>query len=207
MRLVIVLMIPATVGLFLLADPIVRLLFERGEFVPYDTYWTANALQVYLVGMTFAAIDQVLIMAFYARQDTWTPAVVGMVAVGIYLVVALPLVQPLQMQALVLANSVQHFSHAIIMLWLLQRRLGNVLEHTGGTVGKVLLASAGMAVAVWLLGPVAGYLASGIASDFLAVAVPSIGGVIVFGGLAVLLRVQEATMIMNLITRRFRRPL
>lgn len=204
LRLVVVLMVPATVGLFILAQPIVRLLFERGEFLPYDTYWTANALQVYLIGMTFAAIDQVLIIAFYSRQNTWVPAVVGMVAVGVYLMVALPLVQLLQMQGLVFANSVQHFAHALIMLILIQRWLGNVVEGMGGTLGRILLASAGMGLVVTVLAPLTSQLTPGLAGTLLAVVVPAAIGALVYGVLVIVLRVEEAAMIGNLVLRRLR---
>lgn len=204
MRLVLVLMIPATVGLFLLAHPIVRLLFERGEFVPYDTFWTGNALQLYLIGMTFAAIDQVLIIAFYSRQDTWTPAIVGMVAVGVYLVVALPLVEPLQMQGLVLANSVQHFSHALIMLVLIQRGLGDVIRGIPATVARIGVATAGMAAVLFLIIPFTQQLASGVVGSLLAVVIPAAVGGLVYGGLVLLLRVPEATLLGNLLLRRLR---
>jgi putative peptidoglycan lipid II flippase len=204
MRLVLVLMIPATVGLFILAQPIVRLLFERGAFVSYDTFWTASALQVYLLGMTFAAIDQVLIIAFYSRQDTWTPAIVGMVAVGIYLAVALPLIEPLQMQGLVLANSLQHFSHALIMLFLIQWRLGDVISGIPSTVARIVLASVGMAGVILLLLPFTQNLMPGLIGTLLAVAIPAGLGAVVYGGLVLLLRVPEATLLGDLVLRRLR---
>jgi putative peptidoglycan lipid II flippase len=128
LRLILLLIIPAAVGLFLLADPVVRLLFQHGDFSPFDTIQTARALRVYLIGLTFAAIDQPLIFAFYAQQDTLTPAVVGVVGVGIYLAVALSLLQPLGMIGLVLANSMQWIGHTLIMMWLLQRRIGGFAE-------------------------------------------------------------------------------
>ena len=74
LKLVLMLMIPATVGLFVLAHPIVALVFQHGEFTPQDTVATAQLLRLYLFGLTFAAIDQPLIFAFYARKDTLTPA-------------------------------------------------------------------------------------------------------------------------------------
>ena len=75
-----ILIIPATVGLFVLAHPIVALVFEHGVFTSGDTAATAQVLRFYLFGLTFAAIDQPLIFAFYARKDTLTPALVGLVA-------------------------------------------------------------------------------------------------------------------------------
>lgn len=149
LRLVLLLIIPATVGLLLLAEPLVRLLFQHGDFAPSDTVQTARALQVYLIGLTFAAIDQPLISAFYAQQDTLTPAIVGVVGVGIYLAVGLPLLRPLGMIGLVLANSMQWAGHALIMLWLLWRRLGGLKgQGVWRAAAQACLAAFVMAVAV-----------------------------------------------------------
>ena len=149
LRLVLLLIIPATVGLSLLAEPVVRLLFQHGDFTPSDTIQTARALRVYLIGLTFAAVDQPLIFAFYARQDTLTPAIVGVLGVGIYLAVALPLLRPLGMIGLVLANSMQWAGHALMMLWLLRRPIGGLVNQRVWTTGaQSLLAALLMAVAV-----------------------------------------------------------
>ena len=77
LRLVLTLTIPATVGLWVLAAPIVALVFEHGDFNPADTLATAEALRYALLGLLFTAVDQPLIFAFYARKDTLTPALVG----------------------------------------------------------------------------------------------------------------------------------
>lgn len=142
LRTVVLLIVPATVGLLVLATPIIALLFEHGAFQPYDTVRTAQALRVYLIGLPFAAIDQLLIFAFYARKDTKTPVVIGVVGVLIYLGVALLLMAPLGMLGLVLANSVQLGSHALLMLLVTQRHF-NGLQGQGlpKTVLKVLFAS------------------------------------------------------------------
>jgi len=151
LRLVLVLIIPATVALFVLAQPIVALIFEHGKFEPFDTRQTMLALRLYLLGLTFAAIDQPLIFAYYARQNTLTPALVGLLGVGFYLTAALlpTLVRPMQMSDLVLANSVQWLGHALVMLWLVNRLAtlrGRGLEPT---ILKAGVASAVMGLILW----------------------------------------------------------
>jgi putative peptidoglycan lipid II flippase len=144
--MVLVLIVPAAVGLFVMAEPLISLLFQHGKFTATDTYWTAMALRYYLLGLTFAAIDWPLNYAFYARQDTLTPALVGVLSVGVYLAVALPLVGPMGMLGLVLADSVKHFGHAVVMLFLTRRRIGGLKDlELGQTAIKSLLASAVMA--------------------------------------------------------------
>ncbi len=206
-RMVIVLIVPAAVGLFVLATPIVALLFEHGEFTPVDTLWTARALRLYLIGLVFAAVDQVLVFGYYARQNTMVPAAVGAVAVGIYLAVALPLVRVLGMLALVLANSVQWVGHALIMLWLTRRAVGaQVLAGLVPMAGRTAVASLLMGVAVaatlvWLEGMVV----AGLVGRLVAVAVPALVGVGVYALLAALLGLEEARAVAHLLAGRLRR--
>jgi putative peptidoglycan lipid II flippase len=131
LRLVLVLIIPSTIGLYVLGFNIVGLLYEHGAFTPADTQAVTLMLWLYLFGLIFAGIDQPLVFAFYARKDTLTPAVVGLICnVGIYLAVALipPALygRPLQVTDLAIANSAQWMSHALIMLFLTRLRLGGL---------------------------------------------------------------------------------
>ena len=156
LRLVLVLIVPATLALLALAQPIISLLFEHGRFTAYDTYWTTWALRLYLLGLVFASIDWPLNFAFYARQNTLTPALVGMFSVGVYLVVALSLVGSLGMRGLVLADSAKHISHAVTMLILASRTIGGLgALGLSRTFMKTLLAGGVMAalmaaVVVWI---------------------------------------------------------
>jgi putative peptidoglycan lipid II flippase len=199
LRLVLVLIIPATVALFVLAEPVVGLLFERGEFRAFDTQQTALALRYYLLGLTFAAIDQPLIFTYYARQNTLTPAVVGLLGVGFYLVAALlpVLFRPLQMTDLVLANSVQLTGHALVMLWLVHR-LGSLRGHRLGiTTLKALLSATVMGLGLWwalLLGqqwaPGGGFASQ---AAYFALLIGWGGGI--YFGMAVLLRMPEVALL------------
>ena len=110
-----------TVALLVLHQPVVRLLFERGAFTADSTDITALALLFYAPQLPFVAIDQVLIAAFYALQNTRTPVLVGVFTAGLYVVVALALVDEWGMPALVFANTVQNSVHGIILAVLLWR--------------------------------------------------------------------------------------
>ena len=194
LRLVLLLIIPATTGLLILAEPVVRLLFQRGDFTPFDTTQTARALQMYALGLTFAAVDQPLIFAFYAQQDTVTPAIVGVLAVGIYLAVALPLLGSMGMIGLVLANSVQWIGHALMMLWLLQRRLGRMASQgVWATGSQALLAALLMSVpatgARWQLEALGGKAT--LAGQLLMVVIPGGLGALFYVGALAAMGVEE----------------
>lgn len=206
LRMVLVLMLPAAVGLFVLAEPIVRLLFQHGDFSAFDTIQTAAALRIYLLGMVAAAIDQPLIFAFYARQDTWTPAMVGVGGVGIYLLVALLLIGPAGYLGLVLASSMQLTGHALIMLWLLHRRLRGL--QAGGlheAAIKSLIAALLMGLATWAaviaLRPLTGDVDT-LANEIVMVAGPALVGLLTYVALVVAFRLEEATEALGLILRR-----
>ena len=132
LRMVLLLITPAAVGLWVLGTPIVQLIFQRGAFLPSDTTAVVLALNLYLLGLIPASLDWLLNYTFYARNDTLTPAIVGVVSVGIYLVFALLLVKPFGYLGLVFADSMKHTGHFILMWLLLRRRLGDLRDLQGG---------------------------------------------------------------------------
>jgi putative peptidoglycan lipid II flippase len=208
LKMVLVLILPAVVGLFILAEPIVALVFEHGDFTSFDTEQVALALRIYLLGTTFAAIDLPLVYAFYARKNTLTPALVGVLGVGLYLVAALlpALVRSLRMTDLVLANSVQLTGHALVMLWLIHHRVGSLRGR--GLVRTTLKALAAslmtgvvvFATAQWLLTrypPGQSFL-----DEVIVVGAVALVGLAVYGALVTLLRIEEVGVLLALLRRR-----
>lgn len=201
-RLILFLMIPALVGLVLLREPLVRLVFERGQFSELDTARTALVFLAYAPQLPFTALDQLLIVAFYARKDTRTPVLVGAVTVGMYLATALALISPLGAAGLALANAVQNSAHGIILFGLLQRALGQLVNgELIGFLARVVLASAGLAllligVLTWMPA-LHGSLAQGAALG-LAIVLAAL----VYLVLASALRLSEARLLLGLAWRR-----
>ena len=152
LRLVLALVIPATIGLYVLAHPTIALLFGHGDFAPEDTVATAVALQYSLLGLLAAAIDQPLIFAFYARKDTLSPALVGVGTTILYVMSATIAVGlgPLTLPVLVLLNALKLAAHALTMIVLARVRLGGLGGHGLWSVAfKATLASLVMALATW----------------------------------------------------------
>ncbi|MCR4408426.1 MAG: murein biosynthesis integral membrane protein MurJ [Anaerolineae bacterium] len=207
LRLVLALIVPATIGLFVLAHPVIALLFQRGEFDARDTMMTALALRYYLLGLTFAAVDQPLVFAFYARKDTLTPALVGLLGVGFYLVVALALIRPLGMVGLILANGAQLSGHAVVMLILFWRRVGSLRgQGLGVTLLKTGVASAVMAGATLLILQGLSNVTNSqtLLGRLILVGGAGSAGVAVYLGLCALLRLREMGLLFNVVIRRLR---
>lgn len=203
LKSVLLLVLPATALLATLARPTVTLLFEHGAFSPADTRITTLALLLYLPSLTAAAVDQTLIVAFYAKRRTLLPNLVQGAAVGCYLLVALALVDPLGMYGLILGNVAQWVAHALLMLFLTQRLLGALRgQRLGEAFWKGLLASSlaalAVALAVWPLAT----LATGKLGALLQLGVGGTVGMLVYGLACMLLRVELWGTLVALLRRK-----
>lgn len=209
LRLVLVLIIPATVALIVLGREGIRVFLERGAFTPYDTYQVTWALLFYLPGLPFAAIDQPLVFAFYARNDTVTPVLIGVAGVGAYLLVGplLAFAFGLGFIGLVIANAVQLTTHCVLMWVMLQRKFGSM----AGLGMLVTAAKSTLATCAMGLGMIAVLVgartvwpapaSAGRAALLLATAL--VGVAIYIGGLAVL-RVDELAGLLSFARGRLR---
>ena len=218
LRMVLVLIAPVLVALWLLAEPTVRLLFERGPFSAADTVQVAMALRIYLFGALFAAIDFPLIYAFYARNNTLLPALVGVLSVLAYGVVALRFVEGLGFLGLVWADTAKQAAHALVMLALLawtvgthrrqrhtntaQQGLQSRLNWMLGPTGRTLLSVGGAATAMALV--IAELLARlnpagppTLMTDLVQLGVAGGGGALVYAGGLLLVGQPEARRLLN----------
>jgi len=160
--------IPAAVGLLALGYPIVRLLFQRGEFSPSDAVATTHALAGYAVGLPAFSATRIAAQTFYALGDTRTPVRAGFASVVANVGLAFALMWPLQHAGLALASSLSAYLNVILLYWLLRKRLGRIggramagsLLRTGGASAVLLLWCAwagarlggGFAGAAWTVG-------------------------------------------------------
>lgn len=208
LRLAMTLIIPAAVGLFVLATPIVVLLFQHGAFTAADTDVTVQALRLYLIGLPFAAIDLLLVYAFYARKDTLTPALVGVVSLLVYMATALLLLDTLGLFSLMVADSVKHIVHALLSAVLLWRRLDGLTgQRLVGSFLRTSLAAGGMGLAGWLALPALMSLIGthGLLREMLLVLASGGLCALVFAALAALLRIEELRWLLGLLRRRLGR--
>jgi putative peptidoglycan lipid II flippase len=204
-RLSLVIMIPATFGVLVLGRQIVTLLFQHGQFTSLDTSHTTTALLGYAPQLMFVGIDQLLIFAFYARHNTITPMLAGVFGVVVYVVAAFIMLQPLQILGLALANTIQIGLHALLLLILLLGAIGtfpgrNLLT----TTVKVVVASAVMAAIVLAINQLIPASSFGHLNHLIAVIVPVAVATAAYGALLVLFRVEEVSLLRDVVIARFR---
>jgi putative peptidoglycan lipid II flippase len=204
LRGVLLLAVPASLGLILLRKPLVALVYQHGEFTAESTDMVAWALLFYAFGLVGFSIVEIVSRAFYALHDTKTPVAVGVAAMSLNLVFSLLFSDLFQRLGwaphggLALANSLATYLEAFALLFLMRRRLG-------GLEGRRILAGFGQAaLAALAMGAVvvAWLLLAGNGSF----AVSALGGVVAGGAIyglgLLLLRVTEARQVIGLVQRR-----
>lgn len=186
LKMVFFILIPSSVGLMILAVPITKVLFERGEFGAYSTSITSNALFFYTFGLVACGGLKVLANAFYSLGDTKTPVKVALYAAAINLLLNLLLMWPLKIGGLTLANSIAVTFNFVLLYVLLFKKIGDF--GTGQIIDSFLRVSAAsliMAAAIKALVILTG--GGGALSLFVVIA----GGMASFLAASLLLRVKE----------------
>ena len=122
MRMVILVGVPAALALFVLAEPIITVLFHRGEFDAHSVVMSAQSLRAYSLGLLAFMLIKVLAPGYFARQDTKTPVKIGIKAMAANMVLNLLLIWPLAHVGLALATSISAFMNAAWLLLGLHRQ-------------------------------------------------------------------------------------
>jgi putative peptidoglycan lipid II flippase len=204
LRGILLMAVPASVGLIVLREPLITFLYQRGKFDERDVQLTAWALLWYAVGLIGHSIMEVLTRAFYAQQDTRTPVLIGVIAMGLNVLFSI-LFSRLFAQigwfplgGLALANSLATALEAIALFLFMRKRLN-------GIEGKSIAAGA-WRIALSALGMAIGLLFWIQATGNLTRPLVTLGGV-VLGGIVYLmgvwmLRVPEMRMMSDAIVKR-----
>jgi putative peptidoglycan lipid II flippase len=121
-EIALLLCLPCTVAIVMLAHPIIYFLFERGAFSSLDTKHTANALQALSLGLPAYILIKIFTTCFFATQDTKTPVKVAVRCLAINLVVNLILIWPLKQVGIALATSISASVNALILYQILRKR-------------------------------------------------------------------------------------
>jgi putative peptidoglycan lipid II flippase len=150
LRMMLMLNVPATLGLMVLAQPIVALLLEHGRFNPSDTTATAAALTFYAPGLLGYSAVKIASPTFYSLRDSRTPVVVSVLSVLANLAINLSLVRVMGFRGLALGTALAAMFNAVALIWLLERRLDGLEGRRIATaLLKILVASTVMSVVAW----------------------------------------------------------
>ena len=150
LRLMLMLNVPATVGLIALSTPIVALIFEHGRFTPADTAATAAALACYAPGLVGYSAVKIAVPSFYSIRESRTPVLVSTATVLLNVALNLTLVRVMGFKGLALGTAISAIFNAAVLLWVLRSRLGGLDERrVAVSFAKISLASLVMGMAAW----------------------------------------------------------
>ncbi len=191
-RLILVINVPAAVGLMVLATPIVRLLFQRGAFRPEDTALMQPVLIVFALGLPFFSFVNIVLRAFYAQKDTRTPVHAAVISFIVNLALSFALMRPFGTVGLAIASNIA----VVVQAWYLQHRLARTRD--GLEFAPIRADLAKVIVAATVMGGVVaagGWAAARLLpvsklNDALLIAALIAVGVAVYGALIWTLRVE-----------------
>ena len=144
--------LPSAIGLFILAEPIIHILFERGAFVAEDTLYTAKVLSYFALGLPAYIIIKVLVSCFFAREDTKTPLYISIVSVITNVVLSLLLIGSMREMGIALATAISAWINALLLYVFLYTR--NLIQFDDILVKnsfKIFINSTILFVAIYVL--------------------------------------------------------
>jgi putative peptidoglycan lipid II flippase len=207
LSLMLMLNVPATVGLLVLATPIVRVIFERAAFTAADTAATAAAVRFYALGLAGYSIVRIVSPVFYALGQNRTPVMVSMATVLANALLNIWLVRVMGYEGLALGTSIAALFNATLLMVFLRRRLAGIEERrVAGSLVRIVIASvimgaaavgADAAMGVWLPG-------SGLLAQIIRLSTTIAAAIGVLAASAYVLRIREFRQGVALVTRRFR---
>jgi len=209
LRTVIFISIPSTVGLIVLGQQIIKILFQHGRFTPSDTMVTTEALVFYSLGIVAYGAYEIIGRAFYATQDTITPLKIGLTALAAGTLLNFTLGPIYGIRGLALAYSLAGFINIFLLIYFLQRKIK--IQFTNKnlfiTLSKSCISALFMAFLLIMISNNLSFpsiwprlLREGLELTLLITA-----GVASYGFLAWILKMEELRTIINIISRRLHR--
>lgn len=147
--------LPATIGLMVLARPIVAVIFEHGRFTASDTSNTAAALQLYAIGLLGYSVVRIISPTFYALGRSRIPVIISAGSVFVNIVLNITLVKVLGFRGLALGTSITAILNASVQLFILRKEIHGIEgSRIAASFARVMVASAAMGGVTWLVSTV-----------------------------------------------------
>lgn len=197
--------IPAAAGLYILSEPIIRLIFERGAFLPADTIATAQALSLYSIGLFAYSSNKVLVPVFYAIEKTRFPVIASFLSILTNIVFIYFTIASFQHLAIAFSMSVTMIINFIFLMIILYREInGYSLRYLSVAFIKIIAATLVMALFLFYAkSSASAYLGGNLIHNFTALFIIIAAAVILYAAVIHLLRLDEFTHVVNKLARKF----
>ena len=201
LKLVFFVSIPAMVGLIVLRQPVVALLFERGAFGSEATLLTANAVLYYSIGLWAVSGVRIVVFTFYALEDTKTPVYTAVISIIANILLGVILMGPMGHAGLALALSLASMLNFGLLMRALNTKLGPLkLSGIAESVCKNVICSVIMGIAVWT---VALHIIPTGTESLLGLLTGLVGsiltGLVIYGIFSMIFKTPEIEKVLNLL--------
>ena len=202
LKAMIFLLIPMTVGLMALAEPVVTLIYKRGDFGLLATELTSEALFFFALGMVGYGVQNILSRAFYANQDGKTPFYSGLVSIIINALLCWLLLKPMGIGGLALAAAVSSTAAAAVLMVPAVKQYPDILDRSLiGQILKMILAAAGMLVLVLGCRMAVPKIMGGLIGLLVQICVCGGVGVVSYMVFAKILRIEESDFVFDMVKK------
>jgi putative peptidoglycan lipid II flippase len=202
MRQINLLLIPAAAFMIVLPNPIVRLLFQRGEFTSHSTHIVAVALFWFAFSLPFGGLNLLLTRTFFAVQRPWIPTRLAALNIIVDIVVSVALYKPFGIAGLIIGTVAANAVMTVLQARRLREGLNGRLEGAQTTMitARILVASALLAGVSWLVWRLLDeLLGASLIAQIVSVGGAGLAGVLVYVRAVLTMRVPEAHQVSRLI--------
>lgn len=142
LTMVFALTLPATAGLIILAEPIIRIIFERGAFTSADTLATGQTLALYAIGLFAYSANKILVPAFYALDKTKYPVIASFLAILVNIIIINLTIDRFQHLAIAFSTSCTMLFNFLFLMFVLYRNVnGYSISYLASSLAKILLGT------------------------------------------------------------------
>ena len=188
MRMMIYILIPLTIGITIFSKDIISVIYERGEFTAESTLITSSILTFFSVGIIGSGIVEVMNKAFYAKQDTKSPLIAGIIMIIINVILCVTLSKFLDVKGLALATSITAIVNAITLMYIANKNVKIITKELGTFIAKVVISALVMGVVVYLLN---NYLQASSLINIFRMIIGAVMGVVTYYLMTYLLKANE----------------
>ncbi len=205
LTMVFALTLPATAGLIVLAEPIIRLIFEHGAFTAADTLATAQTLALYSIGLFAYSANKVLVPAFYALDKTRYPVIASFMAIVFNIIIIELTIDHFQHLAIAFSTSCTMLINFLFLMVVLRKNLhGFSLTNLVKSLAKILAATAALTGLLWYALPFfASWLHGSVIVQSGALCVLIVSATLLYCLVLHLFKLSEMTILTNMLRKKF----
>ena len=198
-RIILPILLPLTIGIIILAQPLIRILLERREFNREATIRTAQCLQMFVIGLFAVNLNQIITRAFYARKKTRLPAILSAVSVALNIICILVLIGPLGARGPALATSISGTALLLGLRLFLRKDIGDLHIYDKPEWLKLFLATGIMSISIFAISRFVPFMTTSYFVCALMLGGTVLGAILLYAGVLIVTKSEVASLVIGMV--------